>query len=134
MQFSYLAPLALAAVAAADYTNSTDVTTIVKFTTYCPEATTFAVNNKTYTVTGKTTLTITDCPCTIHPATSTPSKSTLATSSATSSEANTLSTATGAAAKAGVAGLAALLVPLLTCCKWLEFLHISMTFYIWVGD
>ena len=94
MQFSYLAPLALAAVAAADYTNSTDVTTIVtEFTTYCPEATTFAVNNKTYTVTGKTTLTITDCPCTIHPATSTPSKSTLATSSATSSEANTLSTA-----------------------------------------
>ncbi|KAL2061721.1 hypothetical protein VTL71DRAFT_7099 [Oculimacula yallundae] len=34
-------------------------------TTYCPYATTIVQNSKTYTVTEATTLTITDCPCTI---------------------------------------------------------------------
>lgn len=40
------------------------VTTTV-LTTYCPEATVFAHNGVDYTVTEATTLTITDCPCTI---------------------------------------------------------------------
>lgn len=59
------------------------VTDVVShFTTYCPEATSFAINNKTYTVTKPTTLTITDCPCTIShttqaPATALPSNGTL---------------------------------------------------------
>lgn len=35
------------------------------YTTYCPAATTLTYNHKTYTVTKPTTLTITDCPCTI---------------------------------------------------------------------
>jgi len=38
---------------------------VTSFTTYCPLATSFAINNKTYTVSQATTLTITDCPCTI---------------------------------------------------------------------
>jgi len=41
----------------------TDVVT--SFTTYCPAATTFAINNSTYTVSSATTLTITNCPCTL---------------------------------------------------------------------
>lgn len=41
----------------------TDVVT--RFTTYCPYATELAINNKTYTVTEATSLTITDCPCTV---------------------------------------------------------------------
>ena len=35
---------------------------VTSYTTYCPNPTTFAVNNKTYTVSSATTLTITDCP------------------------------------------------------------------------
>lgn len=96
MQFSLLASLALVGSAFAG-SNDTYVTEVVtEFTTYCPEATTFTTNGKTYTVTEATTLTITDCPCTlIHPS--------------TSSEApkETASTYTGAANKVGVAGLAA---------------------------
>lgn len=42
---------------------TTEVVTAI--TTYCPEATTLTHGNKTYTVTEPTTLTITDCPCTI---------------------------------------------------------------------
>lgn len=49
--------------------NSTElyyVTEVVTaFTTYCPEPTEIVTNSKTYTVTGATTLTITDCPCTL---------------------------------------------------------------------
>ncbi|KAF2762749.1 hypothetical protein EJ05DRAFT_481638 [Pseudovirgaria hyperparasitica] len=48
----------------------TVVTTVVTaFTTVCPTPTTMTYNGKTYTVTASTTLTITNCPCTItHPA------------------------------------------------------------------
>ncbi len=46
------------------YTETVN-TVVTKFTTYCPEATELVVNNKTITVTGETTLTVTDCPCTI---------------------------------------------------------------------
>ncbi|CAB4256578.1 similar to Saccharomyces cerevisiae YER150W SPI1 GPI-anchored cell wall protein involved in weak acid resistance [Maudiozyma barnettii] len=49
--------------------NSTELFTVTEvvtaFTTYCPEPTEIITNSKTYTVTGATTLTITDCPCTI---------------------------------------------------------------------
>ncbi|OAA55639.1 hypothetical protein ISF_07744 [Cordyceps fumosorosea ARSEF 2679] len=38
---------------------------VTAYTTYCPAPTTVVVNNKTHTVTEATTLTITDCPCTI---------------------------------------------------------------------
>lgn len=39
--------------------------TVMSYTTYCPSPTSLVVNSKTYTVTQPTTLTITDCPCTI---------------------------------------------------------------------
>jgi len=48
---------------------------VTSFTTYCPEATVLAFGNKTYTVSKATTLTITDCPCTLtkaHNASATP--------------------------------------------------------------
>ncbi|KYK59225.1 hypothetical protein DCS_00355 [Drechmeria coniospora] len=46
--------------------NNTVVTRVVdKYETYCPEPTTVCIGTKTYTVTKATTLTITDCPCTI---------------------------------------------------------------------
>lgn len=35
------------------------------YTTYCPKATTVEMNGKTYTAMNATTITITDCPCTI---------------------------------------------------------------------
>ncbi|KKO99293.1 hypothetical protein THAR02_08609 [Trichoderma harzianum] len=38
---------------------------VSQYTTYCPEPTEVTVNKKTYTVTKATTLTITDCPCTV---------------------------------------------------------------------
>ncbi|OAQ57525.1 hypothetical protein VFPPC_15019 [Pochonia chlamydosporia 170] len=59
------AALVLAAVSMG--TNSTASLTIIRtaFTTYCPEPTKFAVGNVTYTVTKPTTLTITNCPCTL---------------------------------------------------------------------
>lgn len=47
--------------------NETVTTTKVveAYTTYCPEPTTFELGGKTYTVEEPTTLTITECPCTI---------------------------------------------------------------------
>jgi hypothetical protein len=48
--------------------NETVVTStkvVSQYTTYCPEPTTVTINSKKYTVTKATTLTITDCPCTI---------------------------------------------------------------------
>lgn len=48
--------------------NQTVVTTtkvVSVFTTFCPEPTTFIFNNKEFKVEKPTTLTITDCPCTI---------------------------------------------------------------------
>jgi hypothetical protein len=38
---------------------------VTALTTFCPSATVLSVNNKNYTITSATTLTITDCPCTI---------------------------------------------------------------------
>ena len=56
--------------------NQTIVTTtkvVSRFVTYCPEPTEICVNDKTYTITAPTTLTIEDCPCTVvevsHPET-----------------------------------------------------------------
>lgn len=48
--------------------NNTVVTTtkvVSRYTTWCPEPTTVCIGSKTYTVTKPTTLTVTDCPCTI---------------------------------------------------------------------
>ncbi|KAJ4105740.1 hypothetical protein NW760_007981 [Fusarium oxysporum] len=47
--------------------NGTHYTTevVTAITTYCPGATTLTYGDKTYTVTSETTLTITDCPCTV---------------------------------------------------------------------
>ncbi|RFU33816.1 hypothetical protein B7463_g2499, partial [Scytalidium lignicola] len=39
--------------------------TVTSYTTYCPAATTVVQNSQTYTVTEATTLTITNCPCTV---------------------------------------------------------------------
>jgi len=75
MQFFTVAAFATSAAAAlvgtsvapaADAVYTTVYTTA--FTTYCPEATTFEFNSKTYTVTEATSVTITDCPdgaCTV---------------------------------------------------------------------
>ncbi|PBP25132.1 hypothetical protein BUE80_DR004051 [Diplocarpon rosae] len=53
-----------ASPAASSPVYTTEVVT--KYTTYCPEPTTFVgPNSKTYTVTQATTLTIEDCPCTV---------------------------------------------------------------------
>ncbi|KAL6803041.1 hypothetical protein GGI42DRAFT_19097 [Trichoderma sp. SZMC 28013] len=66
----FTAAVALAAVGvSAVYvppSNVTIVTDVVdQYVTYCPFATQITHGSKTYTVTEPTTLTITDCPCTI---------------------------------------------------------------------
>jgi len=68
MQFTVVALAALATVAAAGSTNETVVYTTevhTAYTTVCPEATSLTFNGVTYTVSESTTLTITNCPCTI---------------------------------------------------------------------
>ncbi|KAG9234690.1 putative clock-controlled protein 6 [Amylocarpus encephaloides] len=52
-------------------TNNVYVTSVVTaYTTYCPAPTTVVQGTATYTVSSATTLTITDCPCTVsYPAT-----------------------------------------------------------------
>ncbi|KAK2590864.1 hypothetical protein QQS21_011456, partial [Conoideocrella luteorostrata] len=51
----------------------TTVTEVVdSYTTYCPGSTTFIQGSKTYTVTEATTMTVTDCPCTVIHMTSLP--------------------------------------------------------------
>ncbi|RCI09310.1 hypothetical protein L249_1554 [Ophiocordyceps polyrhachis-furcata BCC 54312] len=67
MKYSVAAVLAVAAGASAQYGgNATVVTEVVDvYTTYCPGPTQITHGSKTYTVTAPTTLTITDCPCTI---------------------------------------------------------------------
>ncbi|KAK3196160.1 hypothetical protein K4F52_000539 [Lecanicillium sp. MT-2017a] len=66
MKFSVAAVVAAAAAVSANK-NGTAVTTevVTAYTTYCPGPTSIVHGNKTYTVTEATTLTITDCPCTI---------------------------------------------------------------------
>ncbi|KAH7149366.1 hypothetical protein B0J13DRAFT_524006 [Dactylonectria estremocensis] len=63
----FAAATILAAVAGASAaSNVSYVTEVVDvYTTYCPAATEITHGGKTYTVTEATTLTITDCPCTI---------------------------------------------------------------------
>lgn len=67
MKFT-VAALALAAGVSATYPhgNMTYTTEVVtEYETYCPGPTTISYGTATYTVTEPTTLTITDCPCTI---------------------------------------------------------------------
>merc|ERR1712000_223842 len=49
------------------YGNGTQYTTevVAAYTTYCPAPTTLTYQDKTYTITEATTLTVTDCPCTV---------------------------------------------------------------------
>lgn len=68
MQFTVALVAAFAAAASATYTNGTVVYTTEVFTAYttvCPAATELTFNGKTYTATTSTTLTITNCPCTV---------------------------------------------------------------------
>ncbi|PTB68089.1 hypothetical protein BBK36DRAFT_1139597 [Trichoderma citrinoviride] len=68
MKFTVAVALAAAGVSAVYVppSNVTVVTDVVDvYTTYCPFATQITHGSKTYTVTEPTTLTITDCPCTI---------------------------------------------------------------------
>lgn len=112
MKFSAAAVIAAAATGAAAWSGSnvtvtTDVVTA--YTTYCPEATKITMGNKTYTVTSASTLTITDCPCTITRPCTTSSAAWNATSLATSAPAPTApSTAPSTLPTAG-AGKAAVL-------------------------
>ncbi|KAL7923689.1 hypothetical protein ACQKWADRAFT_40839 [Trichoderma austrokoningii] len=75
----FTAAVALAAVGvSAVYVPPSNVTVVTEvvdtYTTYCPFATQITHGSKTYTVTEPTTLTITDCPCTItRPVTTTSS-------------------------------------------------------------
>jgi len=65
MKFSAAAVLAAAAGAHA-WSNVTYTTeTVTALTTYCPGPTQITHGGTTYTITEATTLTITDCPCTI---------------------------------------------------------------------
>lgn len=62
----FVAALAFAAGVAAHAKNVTYTTEVVTaYTTYCPGPTEIVHGDKTYTVTEATTLTITDCPCTV---------------------------------------------------------------------
>lgn len=66
MKFTVAAVIALAAGVQAHADNVTYTTEVVTaYTTYCPAATQITYGSKTYTVTEATTLTISDCPCTI---------------------------------------------------------------------
>ncbi|KAM5352481.1 hypothetical protein ACJ41O_005204 [Fusarium nematophilum] len=61
-----LAVAAAAGVSATAKSNVTYTTEVVEvYTTYCPGPTEITHGGKTYTITEATTLTITDCPCTI---------------------------------------------------------------------
>lgn len=78
MRFSTaIAATALVAGASAtyNYTEAPVYTTevVTEFTTYCPGPTQITHGGSTYTITSETTLTITNCPCTVtYPVTSTP--------------------------------------------------------------
>jgi len=71
MQYSTLALAAFVATASAGgYYNGTTAPVYTTYTTtaietYCPGPTTLTYGEHTYTVTEATTLTITDCPCTV---------------------------------------------------------------------
>ncbi|KAJ4309135.1 hypothetical protein N0V84_011678 [Fusarium piperis] len=63
----FAAALAFAAGVAAHAKSNVTYTTevVTAYTTYCPAPTEITHGGKTYTITEATTLTITDCPCTI---------------------------------------------------------------------
>ncbi|KAF4636919.1 hypothetical protein G7Y89_g1147 [Cudoniella acicularis] len=68
MQYSAVAVLALAASTVSAWSNGTVVYTtdiVTAYTTVCPASTQLTFNGVTYTATESTTLTITNCPCTI---------------------------------------------------------------------
>lgn len=69
MKFSAAAVLAIAAGATAQQTPGSNVTytteIVESYVTYCPGPTEISHGGKTYTITEATTLTITDCPCTV---------------------------------------------------------------------
>lgn len=72
MQYSVVALAAFVASASANYYGTNGTTTpvyttevVTEVVTYCPGPTTLTYGSSTYTVTEATTLTITDCPCTI---------------------------------------------------------------------
>lgn len=102
--------------ASAAYANmtTTEYDVVTAFTTYCPEPTTIVTNNRTIVVTAPTTLTITDCPCTI-PKQSTANNGTYSTTTrrttssipGVSSHPANGAAAIGAPALAGVIGAAA---------------------------
>ncbi|CAH6722329.1 cell wall protein Pga48p [[Candida] jaroonii] len=104
MQFKQLlTATALASIAsAANVTVTTDVV-VTDFTTYCPEPTSFVVNNKTITVTEATTITITG-ECTIPTTYTSAAPSTVAPEVETANAGNKV--AVGAVA--GLAAVAAL--------------------------
>jgi len=67
MRFSIAIYAALVAGASAQWNDTTVYTTevVTAYTTYCPAATSIVHGNQTYSVTKATTLTITNCPCTL---------------------------------------------------------------------
>ncbi|KAI4860757.1 hypothetical protein F4820DRAFT_435956 [Hypoxylon rubiginosum] len=68
MRFTQILAPAAGLFAAVNAWGETAVwTTVIEtdYTTYCPSPTTFAWNNVTYTATSATTVTITNCPCTV---------------------------------------------------------------------
>jgi len=68
MQFSAVAAIAALAATVSAWENGTVVYTtevFTAYTTFCPASTELTYNGVTYTATESTTLTITNCPCTI---------------------------------------------------------------------
>ena len=73
MKVTVIAGLCGSATAAAFYANTTTTPSAIAYTTQvvtalttiCPGPTVLTFNSKTYTITTSTTLTITDCPCTV---------------------------------------------------------------------
>jgi hypothetical protein len=69
MQYSAVVLAAFVATASANYYNGTTpvytTEVVTSYETYCPGPTTITYGESTYTVTEATTLTITDCPCTV---------------------------------------------------------------------
>lgn len=65
MKFSIAAVLGAAAAVQAGHNVSYTTEVVTALTTYCPYATTIENNGVTYTITEATTLTITNCPCTV---------------------------------------------------------------------
>jgi hypothetical protein len=64
--FALLATAVVSVSAGHGYDNVTYTTEVVTaYVTYCPAATMLTYGTNTYTVTGPTTLTISDCPCTV---------------------------------------------------------------------